>query len=93
MNNVFLGRWKFYQKIVSISSNGFLVVPSEAVVHADGGNTVLVGGYFSGFASGSAVCTREEIIIHHCLVLQFDLVTFGGHIGVVGFSYQPRYVI
>ena len=34
LNNVFLCRWKFYQKIVSFSSYGFLIVPSEAIFHA-----------------------------------------------------------
>ena len=43
VNNVFLFRWKFYQKIVFLSSYGFLVVPSEAVAHADGWDFVLSG--------------------------------------------------
>lgn len=41
LNNVFLFRWKFLQKIVFFSSISLLIVPSEAIFHPNYGNAVL----------------------------------------------------
>ena len=46
LNNVFLCRWKFYQKIVSFSSFGFLIIPSKAMPYALYGYAFLLCHYF-----------------------------------------------
>ena len=93
VNNVFLRWWKFYQKIVSFSSDCLLVVPSEAVLHADSGNALLFRYLQSCLLYGKALISGDEICVHEGLVLYFDLMPLLRHVGVIRLPYQVRYVV
>ena len=93
VNNVFLRWWKFYQKIVSFSSDCLLVEPSEAVLHSDPWKALLFRDMQPCLSCGKALISGDEICVHEGLVLYFDLMPILRHVGVVRLPYQVRHVV
>ena len=93
VNNVFLFRWKFLQKIVFFSSNRLLIEPSEAMSNAHDGHTILLGYHFFCLWSSRSFISFEKISVHDRLILRLYFMSRPRPIMVIRPLYQPRYVI
>ena len=76
VNNVFLGRWKFYQKIVFFSSYGLLVVPSQAMPHAFCCYLIFLCHFDTSLMVIKPLIPCHKVIIHDRLIPHLDLVPF-----------------
>ena len=90
---VFLQRQKFFQKIVFFPFSGLIKEPFDDYIYPLGPYPVLRGYHLSRLTRRSTVCPCHKVVIHHSLIPHLYPVPGLGHIAIVGFSYQPRYVI
>ena len=90
---VFLQRQKFLQKIVFFPFSGLIKEPFDDYIYPLGPYPVLRGYHLSRLTRRSTVCPCHKVVIHHSLIPHLYPVPGLGHVAVVRFPYQPRYII
>ena len=90
---VFLQRQKFFQKIVFFSFSGLIKEPFDDYIYPLGLYPVLRSHRLACLMCRSALVSCQKVVIYNCLVELSNPTPTGGHIAIVRFSYQIRYVV